>query len=175
MVKATPQKKAHLGKAPSNDTPTQSASIGLEQSQVFPDDGQAYLSMDDLPPWKRTGVSKNQVCDLLQCNYNPALAMSSWRHNRTVTYWHGCHTSRGTSRSFWTWRHPLTQGSACHVKEMACTDGLNASIGPCSAAPVAERNTSCSPSTGWTNIRKLGRCWHDQTNLTNRSQHDING
>ena len=24
-------------------------------------------------------------------------------------------------------------------------------------------------------IRKLGRCWHDQTNLTNRGQHDING
>ena len=66
MVKATPRKKAHHGKAPSNDTPTQSASIGLEQSQLFPDDGQPYLSMDDLPPRKRTGVSKNQVCDLFR-------------------------------------------------------------------------------------------------------------
>jgi len=50
MVKATPRKKACHGKAPSNDTPTQSASIGLEQSQLFPDDGQPYISMDDLPP-----------------------------------------------------------------------------------------------------------------------------
>ena len=62
MVKATPWKKPCHGRGPSNHTPTQSGSTGVGQSQLCPDDyGEAYPSMDDLPPWKMTGLSKNQV------------------------------------------------------------------------------------------------------------------
>ena len=62
MVKATPQKKPHHGRAPSNQTPTRLGSTGLDQSQLFPDDhGGTYHSMDDPPPRKMTGLSKNQV------------------------------------------------------------------------------------------------------------------
>ena len=62
MVKATPRKKPCHGRAPSNQTPTNSGSIGLEQAQLWlDDDGQAYPLMDDLPPGKMVGLSKNQV------------------------------------------------------------------------------------------------------------------